>query len=90
MKPKALAFLAAVSTATALAACGSSDAKTYDISPIFPLSSGKCAKYGGTQQGTGITASCLVTKSECLRASSDWRKAMQSSGVDDAIEFSCN
>lgn len=71
-----------------LASCGGSG-KTYDISPIFPLSSGKCAQYGGTEQGSGATATCMVTKSECEQAASDWREAMQQNGVEEAIEFSC-
>lgn len=73
--------------AVALPACGSSG-KTYDISPIFPLSSGKCAKYGGTQEGSGLSESRMVTKSECEQASADWREAMQQGGVNETIEFS--
>jgi hypothetical protein len=75
--------------AVTIAGCGGSDPKSYDISPIFPLSSGKCAKYGGDQQGSGITATCMVTKSECEKAAADWRNAMASGGVIDAIEFTC-
>jgi len=85
----ALVF-AAVSLAVALTACGGASAKTYDIAPIFPLSSDKCAKYGGEQKGSGFSASCMVTKSECEKAAADWRAAMASSGVNDAIQFSCN
>jgi len=81
---------AAASIAVALTGCQGADAKTYDISPIFPLSSGKCAKYGGDQEGSGITATCMVTKGECEKAAADWRKAMETGGVNNAIEFSCN
>jgi len=86
---KILVLFAAASIAVALAGCGGAGAKTYDISPIFPLSSDKCAKYGGDQKGSGITATCMVTKAECEKAAADWRNAMASSGVNDAIEFSC-
>lgn len=86
---RVLAFFAAASIAVALSGCGGS-AKTYDIAPIFPLSSDKCAQYDGDQKGSGITASCMVTKAECEKAAVDWRKAMQTSGVTDAIEFTCN
>lgn len=89
MMRKIAALFATASTAVALTACGA-DGKTYDISPIFPLSSGKCAKYGGDQQGSGITATCMVTQAECEKAAADWRQAMQNGGVNDAIEFSCH
>ncbi len=89
MKTRIFAFFVAVSTAIALAACGSGG-KAYDISPIFPLSPGKCAKYNGDEQGTGIGATCMVTKDECERAAADWNTAMQSGAVNDAIEFSCS
>lgn len=85
-----VAFFATVGMTVALPACGGSDAKSYDISPIFPLSAGKCAKYDGDQQGSGITATCMVTKAECEKAAADWRRAMQTGGVSDAIDFSCN
>jgi hypothetical protein len=82
----------AVSAAALLAAsgCAGGSARDYDISPIFPLSSGKCAKYDGVQQGSGFTATCMVTKAECERAAADWRAAMTAGYVDDAIEFSCD
>lgn len=89
MMTRIFACCAAASMAVALTACGGADAKTYDISPIFPLSSDKCARYGGDQEGTGFTATCMVTKAECERAAADWREAMESSGVNDAILFSC-
>jgi len=73
----------------ALGACGAGG-KTYDISPIFPLSSDKCAKYGGDEEGSGIAATCMVTKEECERAAADWSEAMSSSGVNDAMLFSCD
>ena len=85
-----LAFLAASAVVVALAACGGTEAKTYDISPIFPLSSGKCAKYGGDEEGSGPTATCKVTKAECERAAADWKTAMETGGVNDAVEFSCH
>lgn len=84
------AFLAAASMTVALGGCAGSDAKKYDISPIFPLSSDKCAKYGGDQTGSGTTATCMVTKAECERAAGDWRSVMASRGINDAIQFSCN
>jgi hypothetical protein len=90
MTSRIVVFFAAASMAVALIGCGGGDAKTYDISPIFPLSSDKCARYGGDQKGSGITASCMVTKAECEKAAADWRNAMANSGVNDAIEFSCN
>jgi hypothetical protein len=83
------AFLAAAGVALALAGCGGAEVKTDDISPIFPLSAGKCAKYGGEEQGSGITATCMVTKGECEKAAADWKDAMQSGGVTEAVEFSC-
>lgn len=89
MMTKIVASVAAASMAVSLTGCGGAS-KSYDISPIFPLESGKCAKYGGDQQGSGITASCMVTKDECEKATADWREAMQSGGVNDAIEFTCN
>jgi hypothetical protein len=82
------AFFAAVSMAIALTGCGG-DAKAYDIAPIFPLSSDKCARYDGDQKGSGIATSCMVTKAECENAAADWRSAMQKSGVNDAINFTC-
>lgn len=87
--PRILAVFAAASMAMAVSGCGSADARTYDISPIFPLSSGKCAQYDGVQQGSGIYATCMVTLAECERAAADWRTAMENAGVYDAIEFSC-
>lgn len=83
------AFMAVAGTAIVLASCGG-DAKEYDISSIFPLSEDKCAKYGGDEEGEGPAATCMVTKGECERAAADWREAMQSSGVNDAILFRCD
>jgi hypothetical protein len=88
MRTQVCACLAMAAAAIALTACGGSD-KTYDISPVFPLSSGKCAEYHGDEEGSGITATCMVDKNECERAAADWRESMQSSGVNDAIEFTC-
>jgi hypothetical protein len=83
-------LVATVSMTAALGGCADSYAKKYDISPIFPLSSDKCAKYGGDQKGSGTTATCKVTKAECEKAARDWRSAMASRGINDAIQFSCN
>ena len=90
MTIKSLAFITGASMAIALGGCGGSNAKAYDIAPIFPLSSDKCASYEGDEEGSGITASCMVTKDECERAAGDWESAMESSGVNDAIQFSCD
>jgi hypothetical protein len=90
MKKRLVALFAVASIAAAMTGCGTSDAKTYDISPIFPLSSGKCAQYDGNQSGSGLGATCMVTKTECEKAAADWRSAMQSGGVNDAIQFSCS
>lgn len=81
-------LLVTAGLAVVVAACGGSG-KTYDIGPIFPLSPDKCAKYGGTQEGSVPTETCMVTKEECERAAADWREAMQSGGVNETIEFSC-
>lgn len=86
--PKFYALFAAASMAAALTGCGGGG-KTYDISPIFPLSPDKCARYHGDEKGSGITANCMVTKAECEKAAADWRNAMQNGGVNDAINFSC-
>lgn len=87
MTTKRLAIFAAMSAAVALGGCGGST--TYDIGPVFPLSSDKCARYGGEQKGSGPTASCMVTKGQCEKAAADWRNSMQKSGVNDAINFRC-
>lgn len=89
MVNRLLALLAAASVAMVLSDCGGAEAKTDDISPIFPLTAGKCAKYGGDEQGSGPTATCMVTRSDCEKAAADWRKAMREGGVNDAIEFRC-
>jgi hypothetical protein len=86
---RVFALFAAAGVVVALAGCGGGGAKAYNIAPIFPLSSDKCARYGGAPKGSGITASCMVTKAECEKAAADWRSAMQNSDVNDAIEFSC-
>lgn len=86
---RVVAFFAVTATVVALSACGQGSSKNYDISPIFPLSSDKCAKYGGTSDGEGFNAHCWVTKSECQQAAQDWRQAMQQGGVTDAIQFEC-
>jgi hypothetical protein len=82
-------MLLAIGIVLGLMACGDGG-KSYDIAPIFPLSSEKCAEYGGDQSGSGLGESCMVTKGECERAAADWQEAMQSGGVNDAIEFSCD
>lgn len=81
--------LAVTAGAIALAGCGGAS-KTYDIAPIFPLSSDKCARYGGDQEGSGPAATCKVTKDECEKAATDWREAMDNRGINDAIDFRCN
>lgn len=90
MIARGLAFLAASSMAVALAGCGGAEARAYDIAPIFPLSAGKCAKYGGEQEGSGPTEKCMVTKAQCEKAASAWSKAMQAGAVYNAIQFTCN
>ena len=85
-----IAVFAAATIVLALSACGGTDSKKYDIGPIFPLSSDKCSKYSGETEGTGITAHCWVTKSECEQAVSDWKQAMQQGGVTDAMQFRCD
>jgi hypothetical protein len=87
---KIFTFLVAVVIALAVSACSAGGGKDYDISPIFPLTTGKCAKYHGDQKGSGFTASCMVTKDECEKAAADWRQAMQKGYVTDAIQFSCD
>jgi hypothetical protein len=88
MKTRLFAFFAAGSMVVAMTACGGGG-KTYDISPIFPLSSGKCAKYNGEQEGSGLSETCMVSKDDCERAAADWEETMQSGAVTEAIEFSC-
>ena len=90
MRIRLLILLAAVCSMTALTACGGGSGTQYDISPIFPLTEGKCAEYHGTEEGSGFTASCMVTKDECERAAADWHEAMESSGIAEPIEFSCD
>ena len=85
---RTFAFFAAATMTLALSGC--SDAKTYDIGPIFPLTADKCAKYHGDEKGQGITASCMVTKAECDSAVADWNRAMQEGSVNDAMKFTCN
>lgn len=89
MTTKLCARFAAATTAVALTGCGDGAQKTYDFSPIFALCSGKCAACDGDQKGSGITATRVVTKSECEKAAADWRNAMQDGGVPDTVEFSC-
>jgi hypothetical protein len=89
MRTRFFVFVATASTVAGLSGCGGGSSKAYDISPIFPLTSGKCAHYGGHEEGSGVTAKCFVTKAECETAAIDWRNAMQNGGVNDAIEFSC-
>ena len=87
---KTSAFFATAGMAAALTACGGRG-KTYDIGPIFPASSPseKCARYHGDLKGSGPFASCMVTKAECERAAADWNEAMQSSGINNPVVFSC-
>ena len=88
MRGRILAFAVMAGVAGVLSACGGSS-KSYDISPIFPLSSDKCARYHGDQKGSGITESCMVSKDQCERAAADWQQSMQESGINEGIEFSC-
>jgi hypothetical protein len=88
MKFRIAAVLAA-SVGVVAGGCGSAS-KAYDIGPIFPLSTDKCAKYHGNEKGTGVIASCMVTKDECEKATADWQASMTSSGVNDAIRFTCS
>jgi hypothetical protein len=89
LRAKVLAGFIVTISVLGASACGHKDAKAYDIAPIFPLSSDKCAKYNGTAEGSGFGAHCWVTKVECENAASDWRQAMRQSGQTDAIEFRC-
>ena len=82
------ALLVAVTLMSAVCGCSSSDSKTYDISPIFPLTANKCAKYDGKSEGSGFAAKCLVTRDKCEQAVQDWRNATRS--VGDAIQFRCD
>lgn len=90
MTTRIVAFFSAASIAVASAGCGGGG-KTYDISPIFPASdpTAKCARYHGDLHGSGITTTCTVTQAECEKAAADWRQAMETGGVNDAIQFSC-
>jgi|GEM_PF-3496376 hypothetical protein len=88
MRNTVITLCASVTVTAVLSACGNSG-KTYDISPIFPATPNKCAKYHGEEKGSGITASCMVTRGECEKAAAEWRTAMATGGVTDAIEFSC-
>jgi hypothetical protein len=89
VKGRPIAAFAAIITVLAVSGCGQSS-KTYDISPIFPLSSDKCTKYHGKSEGSGFDSHCWVSKAECEQASSDWKQSMQNGGVGDAILFSCD
>ena len=68
-------------------ACSSDSGKNYDIAPVFPLTANKCEKYNGTAKGSGLTASCMVTKADCERAAADWAAAMKN--ISDAVRFKC-
>ena len=85
---RTLAVLVAL-TLTAATGCSSQDEKGYDISPIFPLSADKCARYNGEESGEGFGATCMVTKADCERAAADWAQSMRESGVS-SIQFSCD
>lgn len=90
MMTRISALFAVAGMAAALTACGGGG-KTYDIGPIFPASSPseKCARYHGDLKGSGPFASCMVTKAECERAAADWNEAMQNSGINNPVVFSC-
>ncbi len=87
---KRCAVIFVVAAAITGLGCSSADAKEYDISPIFPLSADKCAKYNGEESGEGLGATCMVTKADCERAVADWEAAMREGGVNDAMQFSCD
>ena len=87
---RVISFLAVSAAVMALAAGGQSDTTSSDISPIFPLSADKCAKYDGNAEGSGFSAPCWVTPAKCEQATPDWQQAMREGGVSDAIQFSCN
>lgn len=89
LKTRLIGISVAGAATLALTGCGSGDSKPYDIAPIFPLTSDKCAKYNGDAEGTGFTSHCWVSKDDCERAVEDWRQAMQESAVTDAILFRC-
>src|SRR4051794_17253058 len=74
---KVVALFITATLTVALAGCSNGSEKQFDISPIFPLSSGKCAKYNGKQSGEGFNSTCMVSQSDCARAAEDWRQAMQ-------------
>jgi hypothetical protein len=84
------ALFVAAAVTIVVSGCTNTEEKRYDISPIFPLSADKCAKYNGDETGEGPNATCMVTKSECERAAEDWRQAMHEGGVSDAIQFRCD
>jgi hypothetical protein len=88
MKPGVLA--AAVMLTIGATSCSDENARQYDISPIFPLTSDKCAQYNGEESGEGLSATCMVTKADCERAAADWRQAMSDGGVTDGILFTCD
>jgi len=83
------AVAVAVILALSFSSCSSAEEKKYDISPIFPLSPNKCEKYNGEVEGTGISAHCWVTLTDCKRAAADWAASMKKSGVNEAILFRC-
>jgi hypothetical protein len=89
MTIKISTFIVAASMAFALAGCGG-NAKNYDISPIFPLTADKCAKYDGDESGEGFAKTCMVTKEMCEKAAADWDAAMASGYVNDAVKFTCD
>lgn len=86
---RSIMLTAAVAVAAAVGGCGS-EAKKYDIAPVFPLSADKCARYDGDESGSGFGARCMVTKSQCEKAASDWRDSMKAGHVNDAINFRCD
>lgn len=83
--------LLAVVVTVMVSGCSGVDGKRYDISPIFPLSADKCERYNGDESGEGpLNSTCMVTKADCERAAKDWNDSMRESGVNDAVQFSCD
>lgn len=89
MKKRPLAVVVLATMAGSMAACGgTSSAATYDISPIT-FADSSCAKYGGTQSGQGINATCSVDLAECQRALADYNKGFEGTGVQPSVNFRC-
>ncbi len=86
--PRTRLAMAIVGVTLIAPGCSDND-KSYDISPVFPLSQDKCQKYNGVQSGTFPNATCMVSKGDCERAASDWNAVMSTRGIRDAVRFTC-